>query len=55
MFHDHDSYRMKPCADVIVSPGVYSRGIAFSVYRVVLTRVDANRISIFVVIISVFL
>lgn len=47
------SYRIKPCSLVIISPGVYNLGIGFSVYNAVLMRVDAKRISIFVVIFEV--
>lgn len=45
-----ESYRIKPCSVVIISPGVYNRGIAFPENRSVLIRVDAKRISMCVVI-----
>lgn len=50
-----ESYRIKPCSVVIISPGVYNRGIALPENRSVLIRVDARRISMFVVIFFVCL
>lgn len=41
---------MKPCWAVITSPGVSNRGILLSSYIVDVIRADANRRSIFVVI-----
>lgn len=44
-----ETYRIKPCSVVIISPGVYNRGGAFPENSSGFMRLDAKRISMLVV------